>query len=247
MKLIVFALILLVLSVTVSPMIRKLNAKDPQSETQVDLPKLPSDFISKNESSTETQVDLPKLPSDFISKNESSAAVDNVPMPDKFNPLFHNSGQIENTINCDISGLHRNGTEMVTCTGTAKNDKIVGTSKSDEINSLEGDDFILGGKGRDTLFGSEGGDQINGGSGDDVIYGGNGEDLIFAGSGNDLIFENYNKSEDIPYKDLIDCGTGDDRVYVDDIDVYKNCEIVNDVKVKVGIESEPRPPSGLLP
>jgi hypothetical protein len=229
MKLIVFALILLVLSVTVSPMIRKLNAKDPQSETQVD---------------------LPKLPSDFISKNESSAAVDNVPMPDKFNPLFHNSGPIENTINCDISVRTNNS---VICTGTAKNDKIVGTSKSDEINSLEGDDFILGGKGRDFLSGGEGGDQINGESGDDSIGGGNGEDLMFGGSGDDHIYAGqgtnnlYNKSEDIPYKDLIDCGTGYDRVYVDDIDVYKNCEIVNDVKVKVGIESEPRPPSGLLP
>jgi hypothetical protein len=231
MKLIVFALILLVLSVTVSPTIRKLSAKDPESEAQVDLPKLPSDFISKNESSTETQVDLP----DFISKNESSAAVDNVPMPDKFNPLFHNSGPIENTINCDISVRTNNSGGMVICTGTAKNDKIVGTSKSDEINSLEGDDFILGGKGRDTLFGSEGGDQINGESGDDSIEGGNGEDLMFGGSGDDHIYAGtnnlYNKSEDIPYKDLIDCGTGDDRVYVDDIDVYKNCEIVNDVKV----------------
>ena len=127
---------------------------------------------SKNESSTEAQVDLPKLPSDFISKNESSAALDNVPMPDKFNPLFHNSGPIENTIVCDISVLNDG---RVICQGTVKNDKIVGTSKSDEINSLEGDDFILG---DDFLFGGEGGDQINGGSGDGSIGGGNGEDLI---------------------------------------------------------------------
>ena len=115
---------------------------------------------------------IPGITRFVASKNESSAALDNVPMPDKFNPLFHNSGPIENTIVCDISVLNDG---RVICQGTVKNDKIVGTSKSDEINSLEGDDFILG---DDFLSGGEGGDQINGGSGDGSIGGGNGEDLI---------------------------------------------------------------------
>src|SRR6478609_3183962 len=84
----------------------------------------------------------------------------------------------------------------------------------------------------------------------DRISGGNDEDLIIAESGNDLIYAggkvNSTMSEDIPYRDLIDCGKGDDRVYVDDIDVYRNCEEINGVKV--GIESESQLPSaGLTP
>lgn len=78
----------------------------------------------------------------------------------------------------------------------------------------------------------------------------NDEDLILAESGNDLIYAggkvNSTMSEDIPYRDFIDCGRGDDRVYVVDNDVYRNCEEINGVKV--GIENESQLPSvGLTP
>lgn len=221
MKLLGFGLVLLVICVSLSTAVQNLSAQD-------------------------SPIDLSKIPSDLITENESSTVIDIAPAPDKFNPLLHNSGPIENTIVCDVSNL--NG-ESVLCSGTAKNDKMVGTSKSDTIDSLEGDDFILGGKGNDFLSAGDGRDQVNGGPGDDRIYSGNGEDLIFAGSGNDIVStwaQSLNKSEDIPYKDIIDCGPGDDRIYADDIDVYKNCEMVNDINI--GFESESRlPPVGLLP
>jgi hypothetical protein len=72
---------------------------------------------------------------------------------------------------------------------------------------------------------------------------------LSADSGNDLIITTskiMNGSEVTPYKDIIDCGIGNDRVYVDDIDVYKNCETVNDVKVGIEIESR-LPTAALLP
>jgi hypothetical protein len=79
-----------------------------------------------------SQVDLSKIPSDLITKNESSEEtpeIEYAPVPDKFTPLFDNSGPIEFRVYCDISNQY----ETVKCPGTVNNDKIVGTSKSDDI------------------------------------------------------------------------------------------------------------------
>jgi hypothetical protein len=39
---------------------------------------------------------------------------------------------------------------------------------------------------------------------------------------------------DLPsYKDFIDCGEGQDRVVVDNLDVYQNCEVVNGQRLVV--------------
>ena len=126
------------------------------------------------------------------------------------------------------------------CTGTAGNDKMFGSNQADYILSSSGDDYILGWNGSDYLNGGGGNDIINGGEGGDVIEGGNGEDILNGGPGNDIIFagqENgkilpvhVNSTEFPPSKDIIDCGEGNDAVYVDGLDVYKNCEVVNGLK-----------------
>jgi Ca2+-binding RTX toxin-like protein len=124
------------------------------------------------------------------------------------------------------------------CFGSNSNDKMLGTAQVDRIVGHPGDDYIVGGKGSDDLSGHNGNDLIEAGEGDDEIMGSNGEDRIFAGSGNDLIYVGrsdaitnhniyVNRTEDQPYKDFVDCGEGYDRIYVDTLDIYRNCEVVN--------------------
>lgn len=61
-----------------------------------------------------------------------------------------------------------------------------------------------------------------GSSGDDDLIGGPGSDQISGASGDDVVSARDNT------KDHIDCGTGDDHVTVDAIDVVaSNCEHVS--------------------
>lgn len=143
---------------------------------------------------------------------------------------------IENTIDCNqpSSLVPPYGD----CIGTFKNDKMMGTNQGDNITSRHGDDYILGGKGSDALAGSNGNDLLYGELGNDWISGGNGTDRLYGGVGNDKVHAgsvNYydgpfhiigNRTEFPPYKDFADCGEGYDKVFVDVLDVYKNCEVV---------------------
>jgi Ca2+-binding RTX toxin-like protein len=97
-------------------------------------------------------------------------------------------------------------------TGEDGANTLVGGAGADQLNGLGGDDNLNGGTGADVLAG---------GSGDEIITGGPKPDKISGGSGDDVI--NAKDSS----KDTIDCGTGNDHVTVDAIDVVSsNCEHV---------------------
>jgi Tol biopolymer transport system component len=98
---------------------------------------------------------------------------------------------------------------------------IVGTSKSEYLAGGGHDDRIDGNGGNDTILGGAGDDRLYGGSGNDVITGGPGADKVYGGAGSDSI--------DVADGELdhVDCGTGNDRVIADAVDVLaKNCEVV---------------------
>jgi len=82
--------------------------------------------------------------------------------------------------------------------GTTGNDSLVGTDGNDELKGRAGDDHIDGGGGDDI---------VRGGLGNDVIIPGENHDQVFAGAGNDRIY-----ARDTDGVDIIDCGSGFDRV-----------------------------------
>ena len=96
-----------------------------------------------------------------------------------------------------------------------------------EIGPQAGDRALTGGPGRDFVGGGQGGDALSGGDDADYMFAGPafGEedddvDAIDAGGGDDAI-----EAKNFPAaKDVIDCGSGFDRVLVDDKDVTSGCE-----------------------
>jgi Ca2+-binding RTX toxin-like protein len=98
--------------------------------------------------------------------------------------------------------------------------RIIGTKGADYLPGGGGNDYIDGRAGNDTILGGSGNDTLIGGTGNDVIDGGSGTDKIIAGAGSDTI-----RAAD-GFKDHIDCGAGDDRVYADRVDVLVHCEVV---------------------
>jgi len=136
------------------------------------------------------------------------------------------------------------------CFGTNDNDKMLGTSTTEGLYPQSGDDYVLGKGQSDSILGGYGRDLIETGDGNDEISGGPDEDRIFAGAGNDSVYvglpeslrqslnmsgHSYdgllNLTGDGPhsFKDFVDCGDGIDIIYVDTLDVYKNCEAVNGI------------------
>jgi Ca2+-binding RTX toxin-like protein len=107
---------------------------------------------------------------------------------------------------------------------------VIGGSGGDVLTGEDGANALFGGAGADQLKGLGGDDNLNGGAGADVVTGASGDDVLTGGpnpdkitgaSGDDVI--NAKDSS----KDTIDCGTGNDRVTVDAIDVVSsNCEHV---------------------
>lgn len=87
---------------------------------------------------------------------------------------------------------------------------IEGNGGDDIIDGRHSDDRLLGGAGADTIDGDQGGDEIVGGPGADRLDGGRDADLIEARDG---------------AADTIDCGSGDDRVFDDKIDLLSSCEV----------------------
>ncbi len=93
-----------------------------------------------------------------------------------------------------------------TIIGTANDEILQGTNQDDTIRARGGDDVVLG---------REGADGLRGGNGEDSLYGGRGADFL--------------SSEDIQggaFRDLVDCGPGDDRASVDFRDRVVDCERV---------------------
>ncbi len=114
-----------------------------------------------------------------------------------------------------------------------KGRRIIGTSRGDYLAGGGFDDVILGEKGNDTLLGGMGDDRLGGGPGNDVLIGGAGADVLVGGPGSDTIYAADGE------RDIIDCGTGNDRAVVDAVDVVKNCEVVQTVSAPGA-----NPPSG---
>lgn len=106
------------------------------------------------------------------------------------------------------------------------NDLLDGGPGDDSIGGMSGNDTLLGGAGNDYMLGEgllefedvvSGSDQIYGGDGDDYIAGFEGADTIEGGDGDDAIFGWYDDFEVeqslTDSADIIDSGTGDDRVW----------------------------------
>jgi len=105
-----------------------------------------------------------------------------------------------------------------TILGTDKDETLIGTRYADLVVANGGADGVRGNGGSDQLYGNTGRDRIRGGFGEDHLYGGGGDDTIFSGD----IF-----SQSSAYRDVVDCGPGDDFASVDFRDrVQENCELV---------------------
>jgi Ca2+-binding RTX toxin-like protein len=110
--------------------------------------------------------------------------------------------------------------------GLGANDGVAGEKDNvlDDVESVvggSGPDVLTGEDGANTLSGGAGADQMRGLGGDDKLNGGPGKDVLTGGSGDEVITAKDGS------KDTIDCGTGNDRVTVDAIDVVSsNCEQV---------------------
>jgi len=110
-------------------------------------------------------------------------------------------------------------------TGTKKRDRIFGRGGDDLINGKKGRDRVAGNKGNDTLLGGKGRDKLRGGPGRDILAGGPGDDRIVGGQGRNQLnmvdgVEQGSPGNDVidarnGESDEIDCGAGNDTVYVD--------------------------------
>jgi hypothetical protein len=106
-----------------------------------------------------------------------------------------------------------------TIVGTDNNETLIGTRYADYIRANGGADVVRGRGGPDQLYGNGGQDRIYGGFGKgDRLHGGGGDDRLFSTD----IF-----SQSGAYRDVVDCGPGDDFASVDFRDrVRANCEEV---------------------
>lgn len=136
-----------------------------------------------------------------------------------------NDNITSNKGNDEISG---NGGNDIVAAGDG-NDRILGGYGDDILYGNHGDDVMLGDKGNDHLYGDEGVSSHS----NDVIAGGPGMDTIFGGSGNDKIFQNseqvYSSSIGDGYRDRINCGEGNDEVWINvlDNDYVTGCEVIH--------------------
>jgi Tol biopolymer transport system component len=101
--------------------------------------------------------------------------------------------------------------------GTWGPDYLVGTVRADRICARPGPDRIDGGPGNDSIDAGSGADTVIGGRGRDTIRGGGGGDLIYVRDGE---------------RDVVNCGTEQDTVVADQLDVLRHCERVTRVRVR---------------
>ena len=121
----------------------------------------------------------------------------------------------------------------IPCKGTPSPDVMIGNKLGNAIFGAKGNDLLNGSLGHDFLYGMTSHDTVIGSYGNDFVLGGNGTDKILGGPGNDKIFHKDNVTYTGPdySKDYIDCGDGDDEVWlnikIDNDSVSKNCEILH--------------------
>jgi Ca2+-binding RTX toxin-like protein len=150
-----------------------------------------------------------------------------------------------------VNKIGTNGPD--TLRGTNKDDNLLGRGGNDDIFGLGGNDNLRGEEGKDNVFGGNerrpsGGDKnLLGGEGNDRVLGGTGSDNLVGGEDNDLV-DGGPGADDITGgdgtdllgpinapagRDVVLCGDGFDRVWVDRKDeVAPDCE-----KVILGVGS----------
>jgi Ca2+-binding RTX toxin-like protein len=135
------------------------------------------------------------------------------------------------------------GTENVTggegddlLDGGAARDILAGNNGSDVVHGDSGDDTLEGGAGADQVDGGSGADELFGDDGDDLVVGGPGPDVIDGGNGDDTI----RAADDS--RDEIDCGEGNDTVFVEaelpSRDALIGCETVTPVPAEGANDSD---------
>ncbi|NRP56742.1 MULTISPECIES: S8 family serine peptidase [unclassified Marinobacterium] len=87
------------------------------------------------------------------------------------------------------------------------NSGILGSAADDNISGGSQADLIYGGRGADYLSGGEGTDTLVGGKGTDTLIGGGGDDTFII---DELLWANTSTV----YSDIVDGGSGDDRILV---------------------------------
>ena len=120
-----------------------------------------------------------------------------------------------------------------TINGGPSGDKISGGDGPDKIRNLAGSDMLYGNDGSDTIEGGYHSDTIEGGDGNDIIYGDDGADMIYGGPGDDKIYNFRTSGSGVAidaYRDFIDCGSGNDEIWISNADRHANCEKVNVAK-----------------
>ncbi|RKQ92852.1 hemolysin type calcium-binding protein [Solirubrobacter pauli] len=105
-------------------------------------------------------------------------------------------------------------------TGSEEADRLLGTNGPNLIQGDGGNDYVNARGGDDEVTGGDGSDRIYLGAGDDLATPGLGTDRVYGGSGDDVIYARDGE------RDVIDCGSGRDRVIADAVDSVKHCERV---------------------
>lgn len=118
---------------------------------------------------------------------------------------------------CRVAVLGTNGPD--TLAGTDAAEVMIGFAAADRMRGEGGHDCLVGGPGADTLSGGDGDDRLVGGPGRDNLTGGAGGNAYDAGAGNDVVRARNGRRE------LVVCGSGRDRAYVDRGDRVRGCEL----------------------
>lgn len=118
---------------------------------------------------------------------------------------------------CRVALLGTNGPDRLT--GGDAGEVAVGFGSADRLRGEGGHDCLIGGPGADRLTGGEGADRLTGGPGRDALIGGPGVNAYDAGGGNDVVRARNGTAE------IVRCGSGRDRAYVDRRDRTRGCEL----------------------
>lgn len=108
----------------------------------------------------------------------------------------------------NLEGLILTGTEAISATGNALNNRISVDYNNTANNSL------YGGDGNDSLYGKDGNDSLEGGDDNDSLEGSYGEDTLYGDYGNDTLNGDYDNDylSGGPGEDKVIGGTGDDEL-----------------------------------
>jgi Ca2+-binding RTX toxin-like protein len=113
---------------------------------------------------------------------------------------------------------------LVAIGGMALAETLTGNDRDNRLIGSNGRDSISGGGGDDLIKGLRSIDSLNGGRGNDDIFAGprneRARDTVVAADGNDFIYVRNRPAA----KDVVNCGSGRDRVIADSEDVLSGCE-----------------------